>query len=123
MFDRVYARVVTAVLSVALVAGALAASSAGKTSSKALKCVGTADFCGATVPIAGGASNKVVTIKLTDTDFKRVAVRVIPSTSKGAYSITKGALITGGSQYRFTLNAVKSNPKGARIIILFSAGS
>ena len=85
--------------------------------------VGTADFCGATVSIAGGASNRVVTIGLTDTNFKRIAVRVIPSSSKGAFSITKASSINGGSQYRFTLNAVKSNPKGARIILLFAAGS
>jgi hypothetical protein len=33
-----------------------------------------------------------------------------------------GRFARGGSEYIFTLNAVKANPKGARIILLFAAG-
>ena len=54
--------------------------------------------------------------------WKNVGVRVIPDQSRGAFSITKASFKTGGSVYQFTLNAVKSNPKGARIILLFAAG-
>jgi len=107
------------------VVGALAlsaAASAGAAGSQTVRCVGNADFCGATVSIAGGASNRVVTINLTDTDFARVAVRVIPSSSRGAFSISNASFRTGGSQYRFTLNAVRANPPRARIILLFAAG-
>jgi hypothetical protein len=110
-----------------LVAGAfavaLATSTAGAAGNQTVKCVGTADFCGATVSIAGGASDRVVTVNLTDTDFKLVGVRVIPATSRGAFSISKASFRLGGSQYRFTLNAVRSNPRGARIILLFAAGT
>ena len=123
MFHRFQVRGLAVALLVGLVVGVAATATAGAAASKAVKCVGTADFCGATVSIAGGASNKVVTIKLTDTNFKRIAVRVFPSSSKGAFSITKAATINGGSEYRFTLNAVKSNPKGARIVLLFAAGT
>jgi hypothetical protein len=107
----------------AAVPAALIAAPAGAAGSQTVKCVGTADFCGATVSIAGGASNKQVTINLTDTDFARVGVRVIPANSKGAFNISNGKFRLGGSQYRFTLNAVKGNPKGARIILLFAAGA
>jgi len=106
----------------ALTPAALFAAPASAASSSTLKCVGTGDFCGATVSIAGGASNRVVTINLTDTNFTRVAVRVIPPSSKGSFLISKGSFRNGASQYRFTLNAVKGNPRGARIVLLFSAG-
>jgi hypothetical protein len=123
MFHCIRARWLSMVLASGLIAGVGASSSASAAPSKAIKCVGTADFCGATVSIAGGASNRVVTINLTGTNLKRIAVRVIPSASKGAFSITKASFMTGGSVYRFTLNSVKSNPKGARIILLFAAGT
>ena len=113
--------VVTAAILTTLV-GAFAAAPAGAASTQSVKCVGTADFCGASVSIAGGASNKVVSIQLTDTDFSRVGLRVIPSASRGAFSISKAGFTLGGSVYRFTLSAVSSNPKGARIILLFAAG-
>ena len=107
----------------ALVPAALLAASAGAAAGTTVRCLGNGDFCGATVSIAGGASNRVVTVNLTDTDFARVGVRVIPASSKGAFSISKASFRNGGSQYRFTLNAVKRNPRGARIILLFAAGT
>ncbi len=102
--------------------GALAAS-AGAAGSRSVRCVGNADFCGATVSIAGGASNRVVTIRLTDTNFRRIGVRVIPGASRGAFSISKASFMLGGSVYRFTLNAVQGNPRRARIILLFAASN
>jgi hypothetical protein len=110
------------VVAIASVPAALVAAPAGAAGKQTVRCVGTADFCGATVSIAGGASNRVVTINLTDTDFRRVGVRVIPATSRGAFSISRASFRLGGSQYRFTLNAVRANPRGARIILLFAAG-
>jgi hypothetical protein len=75
------------------------------------------------VSIAGGASDRQLAVALTDTDLKLVAVRVLPSSSKGAYEISRASYRVGGSVYRFTLNAVKANPKGARIVLMFAAGS
>jgi len=111
------AAVLAGLIPVALLAAP--AGAAGNT----IRCTGNGDFCAATVSIAGGASNRVVTINLTDTDFTRVGVRVIPAASKGAFSISKAGFRAGASQYRFTLNAVKANPRGARIILLFAAGT
>jgi hypothetical protein len=87
-----------------------------------VRCAGTADFCGATVSIAGGASNRVVTINYLSTEFRRVAVRVIGDQSRGAFRITHASFLLGGSEYRFTLNAARSNPRRARIVLLFAAG-
>jgi hypothetical protein len=107
----------------ALVASLAVTAQAGAAGSRAVRCKGTGDFCGATVSIAGGASNRRVTVNLTDTDFKLVGVRVIPASSRGAFSISRASFRLGGSQYRFTLNAVRSNPRGSRIILLFAAGA
>ncbi len=106
----------------ALAAALMAAAPAGAAGAQTVRCKGTGDFCGATVSLAGGASNRRVTVNLTDTDFRLVGVRVIPATSRGAFSISHGSFRLGGSQYRFTLNAVRSNPRGARIVLLFAAG-
>jgi hypothetical protein len=111
-----------------LAAGAVVAAGAvavptGAATRQTVRCVGTGDFCGATVSIAGGASNRIVTVNLTDTDLRRVGVRVIPASSRGAFSISRASFRQGGSQYRFTLNAVRANPRGARIILLFAAGA
>lgn len=114
--------ILAVVVSIACAPALLVAGPASAAGRQTVRCVGTADFCGATVSIAGGASNRIVTVNLTDTDFRRVAVRVIPAVSRGAFFISRTSFRLGGSQYRFTLNAVRANPRGARIILLFAAG-
>ena len=113
-----------AVASLAVAAGA-AALPAGAASSETVKCHGTADFCGATVSLAGGFSHRKVTIELTDTDFgpKPTAVRVIPTASSGMYAISRPQFQEGDSLYVFTLRSAKGNPSHARLILLFSAGT
>jgi hypothetical protein len=64
-----------------------------------------------------------VTINLTGTNFSRVGVRVIPSSARGGFSISRASFRLGGSQYRFTLSSRRVNPRGARIILLFAAGA
>jgi hypothetical protein len=90
---------------------------------RAVRCVGTADYCSATVSIAHGASNRVVTVNLSDTNLKLAKVMVRPAASKRAFSISRRSYRLGGSQYRFTLNAVRANPRGARIILVFATGA
>ncbi|MGH2874421.1 MAG: hypothetical protein ACRDL5_18425, partial [Solirubrobacteraceae bacterium] len=91
---------------------------------RTLRCIGNGDFCGVTISIAGGASNRVITLQLTDTNFARPQLRVIPPDSRGAFSITHARFLLGGSEYRFKLNAVRANSSRARIILLFvSTGS
>jgi hypothetical protein len=118
---RTRRRTATAVILAALMAVALIVAPAGAAGGKTVRCIGNGDFCGATVSIAGGGGNKVITIELTDTDFKRIGVRVIPPASRGAFSITRVSFLLGGSLYRFTLNAAQGNPRSARIILLFAA--
>ena len=110
-------------LATALTVAVVVALPAAAAPNPIVRCVGTGDFCGATVTIAGGASNRHVTVHLTDTDLRLVAVRAIPASSRGAFSITHPSYRLGGSVARFTLNAVKANPPGARIILLFAAGA
>lgn len=116
-------RRLSVVVLVAFIVTALFAAPSGAAPGKTVRCIGNGDFCGATVSIAGGASNRVVTILLTDTNFKRVGVRVIPAASKGAFSISRASFRLGGSEYRFTLNAVRANPRNARILLLFAASN
>jgi hypothetical protein len=101
---------------------AFAATSAAA-GTRAMRCVGTADYCSATVSIAHGAQNRVVTVNLSDTNLKLAKVTVRPPASKGAFDISKASYRLGGSQYRFTLNAVRGNPAGARIILIFATGA
>jgi hypothetical protein len=101
---------------------AIAAAPAAASGSQTVRCTGNGYFCGAVVSIAGGAGNRTVKVSLTDTDFARVAVRVTPGASRGAFRISNAGFRLGGSQYRFTLNAVRSNLRNARVILLFSAG-
>jgi hypothetical protein len=106
-----------------LVAVLAAVGSAGAAGRQTVRCVGTADYCGATVSIAGGATNRVVTVALTDTTLKLVGVRAVPTSSVTRFKITKASFRLGGSQYRFTLNAQRGNPRRSRIVLLFAAGN
>jgi hypothetical protein len=106
----------------ALAAGVVAVGSAGAAKSQTVRCMGTADYCGATIRIAGGAKNRVVTVNLTGTNLKLVATRALPASSTGGFKITKASFRLGGSQYRFTLNAKPAGPR-SRILLLFTAGS
>jgi hypothetical protein len=108
--------VVAAIVAPATPAAARTRASPGRT----VRCVGTGDFCGATVGIAGGAVNRVVTIELTDTDFSRIGIKVFPRASAHRFAITDASYRLGGSEYRFTLNAARSNPPRSRIVLLFS---
>jgi hypothetical protein len=76
-------------------------------------------MCSASVSLAGGASNKLVRIELPGTSWRAPSVRVTPASSRGAYSITRARFASGGSEYRFTLSAVRSNPRGSRLTFTF----
>lgn len=105
-----------ALLAAAAPASAVAAPVSAK---QTVRCVGTADGCGVTVPIAGGARDKVVTVKLTDTNLKLASVTAVGAVKDG-YDLSKERYRAGGSEFRFTLDAKKANPKRARIVLVFS---
>jgi hypothetical protein len=84
-----------------------------------VRCVGTADGCGVTVPIGGGARGKVVTVKLTDTNLTLASVTAV-SAVKDGYDLSKESYRAGDSVFRFTLNAKRGNPRRARLVLVFS---
>jgi hypothetical protein len=119
---RSFTKLVSTVGMLGVMVALLTAAPAAAGRAQTVRCVGTGDFCGAAVSLVGGASNRVVTVNLTDTDLKLARVSVIPAASRRAFSISKASYRLGGSQYRFTLNAVRANRRGARIILIFAAG-
>jgi hypothetical protein len=105
-----------------IAAGAIGAAPASAATQN-VNCNGNAFGCVASVSIAGGVSNRTVIVRLTDTDFSRVGRRVTSRSSKGKFSMTNGRFMLGGSEFVFTLNAARSNPRFSRIILLFASGS
>ena len=88
---------------------------------RTVRCRGTARSCTASVSLAGGASNRRIVIKLTDTNLRLTSVAAVPKRSSSAYLLTGGHFALGGSEYIVTLNAVKANPKGAHVNLRFAS--
>lgn len=103
----------------ATLASATPALGAGR---QTVRCVGRGDFCTAAVGIAGGADRKVVTVRLTGTKLRLVQVTALNALTERPYAIDEAAMLRGGRQFRFTLDAAKANPKGARLVLQFAAG-
>ena len=86
-----------------------------------VRCRGGGDSCRARVSLAGGASDKRVTIELSDTDLRLVSVRPNRPSLRGAYGLFDQRLRRGGSEYTFGLNAVQSTPAGSYLVFTFRA--
>jgi hypothetical protein len=106
----------------ALATVVIAVAPAGAARTQAVRCVGTSDYCGASLGIAGRAANRVVTVNLSATNLRVVGAYAVPGGAR-RFSITNGTYRLGGSQYRFTLNTLRSNPRGARLVLLFGPAS
>jgi hypothetical protein len=105
-----------------LAAGALALpGAAGAAGSARAVCRGTDQSCTATFSLAGGASNKTLTVQLSGTNLKLVHASATPAFVHGAYSLGRGRYSLGGSVYTTTLNAVQSIPKGAKLTLEFAS--
>ncbi len=89
----------------------------------AVRCRGGADSCRARVSLAGGASNKKVVIRLTDSDLRLVSVRPNRPALRGAYGLFNQRLSAGGTRYGFRLNAVQSIRRGAYLTITFRSAA
>ena len=87
----------------------------------AVRCRGGPSLCRARVSLAGGASNKKVVIRLTDTDLRLASVRPNRSSLRGAYGLFGNRLRAGGSEYVFRLNAAQSIPRGSDLLLEFRA--
>lgn len=90
-----------------------------KSRSQTITCKGSARSCRATVPLAGGAINRELAIRLTDTNLRLRSITATPRKSRSAYLLTGGHYRLGGSEYVITLNAVRSNPKGSHLTLTF----
>jgi pimeloyl-ACP methyl ester carboxylesterase len=84
-----------------------------------VRCRGGADSCRARVSLAGGASNKKVVIRLSDSDLRLVSVRPNRRALRGAYGMFGQRLRAGGTRYAFRLNAVQSIRGGSYLTITF----
>lgn len=106
---------------VLLAAGALALpAAAGAKGSATAVCKGTEQSCTATFSLAGGASNKQITVELPGTDLKLVHTHATPDYLNGAYLINNAGYSLGGSVWSATLNAVAFAPKGSTVALRFA---
>ncbi len=117
MHSRVLRGAVAALVT-CMIAGALA-TSAGAAGSATAPCRGSANLCEATFSLAGGASNKRLTVLIPGTNLRLLAVNATPAYVHGAYRLFGGRFTTGGSVYTVNLDAVDSIPAGARLIMTF----
>jgi hypothetical protein len=111
-------RSAVAALATCMIAGALASSAAAAGSATAT-CRGSANLCEATFSLAGGASNKRLTVQIPGTNLRLLAVNATPAYVRGAYRLFGGRFTTGGSVYTVNLDAVDSIPAGARLTMTF----
>jgi hypothetical protein len=101
--------------------GNAGARAEGGAALRVVQCRGGGNACRARVSLAGGASNERVVIRLTDTDLRRVSIRPNRSYLRGAYLVSNAHYRLGGSQYVFTLNAVRAIPRGSYLFLTFRA--
>jgi pimeloyl-ACP methyl ester carboxylesterase len=87
----------------------------------AVRCRGGSSFCRARVDLAGGASNKRVSIRLSDPHLRLVSVRPNRRSLRGAYGLSEHHLRRGGLRYVVTLDAVQSIPRGSYLTFTFQA--
>jgi hypothetical protein len=119
MPHRTSSRRLAPLAAIALAALALPAAASAK-GAQTVQCKGTDASCTATVSLAGGASNKKLTIDLPGTSQKLVHARATPAYVNGAFALSGGRYSLGGSVYTVTLNAVESIPKGAKLLLEFA---
>lgn len=84
-----------------------------------VRCRASGRSCRAVVPIAGGASNRELTVNLPSAGLRLRLISVSPRVSRGAYSLTRGRYRAGGRRWVAILNAVSANPRGAHLTLTF----
>ncbi|MDQ6915024.1 MAG: hypothetical protein M3155_04350 [Actinomycetota bacterium] len=104
----------TTLLSAALASSAVAAGSA------TAPCRGSARLCTANFSLAGGASDKRLTVQLPGTSFVLLAANAKPAFVHGAYRLSAGRFSLGGSVYTVSLDAVEAIPPGSVLSLSFT---
>ena len=105
------------VVMAAALGGTLAAPAAAQVSER---CVGTPTVCEATFSMAGGASNKQITVRLPGTNLRLLSVNATPGFVHGAYILSRRRFSAGGSVFTATLDAVQGMPRNARLTLMFA---
>lgn len=104
-----------------LTAGAVALPAAAQAKGSATAvCKGTEQSCTATFSLAGGASDKQITVELPGTNLKLVHTHALPAYLNGGYLIDDASYSLGGSAWSATLNAVSFAPKGSKVTLKFA---
>jgi hypothetical protein len=91
-----------------------------KRGNQVVRCRGSARSCRATINLAGGAHNRKIVIRLTDTDLSLRSIKAPPKRRHAAYSLTTGHFTRGGSEYVVILNAARSSPPGSHLVLNFA---
>jgi pimeloyl-ACP methyl ester carboxylesterase len=86
-----------------------------------VRCRGGPSSCRVRVSLAGGASNKRVVIRLSDTDLRLVSVRPNRRSLRGEYGLSDHRLRRAGSRYVVTLDAAQSIRRGSYLVFTFRA--
>jgi hypothetical protein len=87
---------------------------------RVIACRGNAHTCHARINLAGGARNREIVIRLTNTDLSLQSVKASPRRERAAYSLTRGHFAHGGTEYIVTLNAARSSPRGSGLSLTFA---
>jgi len=81
-------------------------------------CRGTVHLCLARIPIAAGATNRKLTVRLPARGLRLRSVAVAPRRLRGAYDLTRDHYVRDGRAWKATLDAPKG-PRGAHITLTF----
>ncbi len=84
-----------------------------------IQCHGGARSCQAQINLAGGAHQRKIVIRLTNTNLRLRSVKAVSSSKHPVYRLHGGHFILGGSEYVVTLDAARSSPGGSHLILTF----
>ena len=84
-----------------------------------IQCHGGPRSCRAQINFAGGARQRTIVIRLTNTHLSLRSVRVVSRSNHPVYRLTRGHFVLGGSEYVVTLNAARSSPRRSHLILTF----
>jgi hypothetical protein len=82
---RSFVRLVLSVVVFGAVAVSAGVGTADAGRPRPVRCVGTADYCGAAVSIGGARQSRAVTINLTSRNVKLASMTTVPGSSRGSF--------------------------------------
>lgn len=83
------------------------------------QCRGSATTCQATVPVAGGANDRALSVKLPAAGMYLARTRALPSTRRAAHHLAPTGFSEDGRTHTMTLRAARANKKGARVVLTY----